>query len=116
MWKIYLLNQKVEDEFLSLPSEMQAKLFRIEELIEKHSLPQIGMPYVRHIHQGELWEIRLSGKGNIGRGLYVTMQGKKVVLLRFFLKKSQKTPKKEINIALKRLRTLNHESIKGFKE
>ncbi len=52
------------------------------------------VPYVKHV-QGKIWEIRASQ----GRCLYVTAQVKKVIILRSFIKKSQKTPKKELEIA-----------------
>ena len=37
-----------------------------------------------------------------GRALYVTAQGKRIVVVRVFTKKTQKTPRNEIRVALKR--------------
>ena len=59
------------------------------------------MPYVRHL-EGKLWEIRAKGKDGIARSLYVTASGKRIVIVRCFVKKSQKTPDKELKIALQR--------------
>ena len=98
---------------MDLPPEMKARLLRLDELLGEHGLPNVGMPYIRHV-QDKLWEIRLKGKDKIGRGLYVTMSGQRVVVLRFFVKKTQKTPRKEIRTALERLRYITDESIKGF--
>ncbi len=114
MWSVHLASKVVEQELLDLPPEMQARLLRISELISCHGLHNVGLPYVRHI-QEELWEIRLAGRERIGRGLYVTMSGKRVVVLRFFIKKTQKTPRKEIQTAMERLRCLKNETIRELK-
>ena len=58
-------------------------------------------PYVKHV-QAKLWEIRLKGSNGIARALYVTASGRRVVIVRVFAKKTQKTPLSEITLALKR--------------
>jgi phage-related protein len=58
-------------------------------------------PYVKHV-EGKIWEMRMIGRDGIARSLYMTAVGKRVVVLRTFIKKSQKTPRAEIEIALKR--------------
>jgi phage-related protein len=72
-------------------------------LIVLDGLEKVHEPYVKHI-QGKLWEIRLSGKNGIARSLYVTAYSRRVVVLRTFIKKTQKTPSREIALALKRAR------------
>ena len=57
-------------------------------------MQNVGGPYVKHV-QGKIWEIRASQ----GRCLYVTAQSKRIIILRSFIKKSQKLPKKELDIA-----------------
>lgn len=111
MWSVHFANETVEKEFLGLPPEMQARLFWIEELIVSHGLHNVGMPYLRHV-QDDIWEIRLAGKDRVGRGLYVALSGKRVVVLRFFVKKTQKTPRKEMKTAIERLRCLQDETVK----
>ncbi len=59
------------------------------------------MPYVRPV-QDKLWEIRLRGKDNIARALYITVHKQRVVILRIFIKKTQKTPQQEIELTLRR--------------
>jgi phage-related protein len=54
--------------------------------------------------EGPLWEIRLKGKDAIARALYVTIKGRRVVIVRVFVKKTQKTPRREIETALARAR------------
>jgi phage-related protein len=52
--------------------------------------------------EGDLWEIRLIGRDGIARAIYITATGKRVVVLRVFIKKMQKTPRHEIALALER--------------
>ena len=73
----------------------------IVELIEKHGLTRVREPYVKHL-EGKLWEMRMMGKDGIARAIYVTKSGQRVVVVRVFTKKSQKTPRSEIELALKR--------------
>jgi phage-related protein len=49
-----------------------------------------------------LWEFRLKGKDGIARALYVTRSGKRIIIVRVFTKKTQKTPRREIALALAR--------------
>jgi phage-related protein len=101
MWKVETLNAIVTAELNALPDDMLAKLSRISELIQAHGIERMREPHVKHI-EGRLWEIRLSGRDGIARALYVTATGKRVVILRAFVKKTQKTPRNEINLALAR--------------
>jgi len=48
--------------------------------------------------------MRLKGKDGIARAIYVTAAGRRVVVVRVFVKKSQRTPPREINLALQRAR------------
>lgn len=70
-------------------------------MICKHGLEQVRAPYVKSIEKG-LWEIRMKGRDGISRALYVVAKPKRVVVVRVFVKKTQKTPQKEIKLALKR--------------
>jgi phage-related protein len=106
-WTVEFLNDTVVDEFIGLPKDLQARLVHITELIESHGLEFLGMPYVRHV-QEKLWEIRSKGRSGIARALYVTRVGRRVVILRVFVKKSQKTPSKEIALALSRLKEVKN--------
>jgi phage-related protein len=56
---------------------------------------------VKHL-QGPLWEMRMKGKSGIARAVYVTAVGKRVIVVHIFTKKTEKTPRHEIEIALKR--------------
>jgi phage-related protein len=101
MWKVETLNEVVDAEVNALPGDLRARLRRIGELIQNYGLERVHEPHIKHI-EGRLWEIRLIGRDGIARALYVTASGKRVVIVRAFVKKTQKTPRKEILIALKR--------------
>lgn len=62
-------------------------------------------PHVKHL-DGSVWEIRVSGKSGITRALYVTVIGKRVVILRVFMKKTQKTPRREIELTRQRAKDI----------
>jgi len=96
-WVVEFLNETVEAEFECLPAEARAKTIHISKLIREFGLPDIGLPYTRHV-QDKIWEIRALQ----GRSLYITAAGKKVIILRCFIKKSKKLPRKELKIAIKR--------------
>ena len=102
-WRVETLNAAVDAELGALPVDMRARFIRIAELIEAVGLPQVREPHVKHL-QGPLWEIRLSGRAGIARALYVTMREHRVIVVRVFVKKTQKTPPGEIALALTRLR------------
>ena len=84
---------------------MRARFVRIAQLIEAVGLPRVGEPHVSHVH-GPVWEIRVKGKAGIARALYVTAKERRVVVARVFVKKTRKTPKREIELALQRVREL----------
>lgn len=53
---------------------------------------------------GELFEIRAKAKEGIGRGIFCYMQGKRIIILHVFVKKDQKIPKKDLELAKERLK------------
>lgn len=62
-------------------------------------------PFSRHIEPG-LWELRVKAGTDILRIFYTFEKGKIIILLHIFIKKKQKTPIKELEIARKRLNEL----------
>lgn len=65
----------------------------------------IGMPFCRPLGHG-LWEVRSDlATGRIGRTIFCIIEGE-MVLLNAFVKKTQKTPTQEIDLALKRKKEL----------
>jgi phage-related protein len=104
-WTVETLNETVDAELGTLPADMRARLARIAELIEAVGLPSVKEPHVRHI-RGPIWEIRLKGKAGIARALYVAAREQRVVIVRAFVKKTEKIPAGEIELALQRAREL----------
>jgi len=105
-WTVETLNETVDAELSELPTDMRARLVRTSELIESVGLPNVKEPHVRHL-RGRLWEIRLKGRAGIARALYVTAREQRVVILRAFIKKTEKTPAGEIVLALQRAKDVN---------
>ena len=100
-WIVEILNATVSREITSLPDDMHARFLRLADRIEQVGLESLGEPHVKHL-EGKLWEMRLTGRDGISRVLYVTATGKRVVVVRAFVKKTQKTPRTEIELALRR--------------
>ncbi|MCH7499783.1 MAG: type II toxin-antitoxin system RelE/ParE family toxin [Nitrospinae bacterium] len=104
-WTVETLNDVVHQELEALPADMRARFIRVVELIETFGLEHVGPPHVKHL-EGALWEMRLSGKAGIARAVYVTVTERRVVVVRVFVKKTQKTPRREINLALERAKEI----------
>src|SRR5579859_5952362 len=102
-WFVELLNDRVREEVESLPADMRARFRRIVELIQAYGLERVHEPHIKHL-QGPLWEMRMKGKDGISRAVYVTASGRRVVVVRAFVKKTKKTPKGEIELAMQRAR------------
>jgi phage-related protein len=103
MWTVGFLNDAVAAELRALSVEMQSSFRRIAEMIEAHGLQKMREPYVKHL-EGKLWEMRLKGPDGIARSIYLTASGRRVVVVRTFVKKTEKTPRREIELALERAR------------
>jgi len=104
-WTVETLSEIVDGEIEALPADMRARLVRIAELIEEKGLERVGEPHLKHV-EGRLWEMRLSGRSGVARVLYVAATNRRVVLLRFFVKKTQATPRREIDLALVRAKAV----------
>ncbi len=100
-WRVRTLNATVDGELDALLADMRARFVRIARLIATIGLERVGMPHVRHL-TGQLWEMRLGGWDGIARALYVTAKNQQVVVVRAFVKKTRRTPQREIVLALRR--------------
>ena len=100
-WTVETLNAIVDAELEALPDDMQARFWRIAGMIEECGLERVREPHIKHL-RGPLWEMRMKGKDGISRAVYVTAIGRRVVVVRVFIKKTQTTPAREIELALKR--------------
>ncbi len=101
VWTVETLNATVDAEVDALPADMRARLARISFMIQEFGLEQMHEPHVKHL-QGPIWEMRMRGRDGISRALYIAARGRRVVIVRVFVKKTQKTPRTEIELALSR--------------
>lgn len=93
-------DKPVEEFLLSLDVKMRAKLLGILDILqEKGNL--LREPYSKHLEDG-IFEIRGKVGTDISRVLYFFFYDRKIILTNGFIKKSQKTPKKEIQMAKNR--------------
>lgn len=102
-------NQSVFDDAKALPKLIKAKFEAIMDKMVEHG-PDLGMPFTKAMGKG-LFEIRAKAREGIVRGFYCTIAGDRIVILHVFVKKSQATPKKELDLALKRLKEVKHYDI-----
>ena len=104
---------KIDVEFYTLPNgtepvrifldsltiKMRAKMFREIDLLVTNG-PELRLPHSRPVEDG-IFEIRAKQGSDLSRVMYFFYAGQKAVLTNGFVKKSQKTPKNEIELAKK---------------
>jgi phage-related protein len=100
-WTVEFLDADVRAALEAMPKHIIARFLRITRLIEAEGLPKMREPYVKHL-EGPVWEMRMKGKDGIARAAYVAATGRRVVVVHVFPKKTQKTPRREIETALRR--------------
>jgi phage-related protein len=100
-WSVRFFGEETKAALDALPLDFRASFQRIVELIKQHSLERVREPYLKHL-DGPLWEMRLKGRSGIARAVYVTASGMRIVIVHVFVKKTQKTPRKEIAQAMKK--------------
>ena len=101
-WAITCYSATVQEEVLALPAGLLARFLRYVERIEVYG-PDLGMPHTRAMGDG-LFELRLKAGEGIARVFYCTMVGRKIKILHQFIKKTDKTPPKELAVARRRLK------------
>lgn len=102
--KILFYNKRTEAALDALSEKMQLAFDRILGLMRTKGTWNIGMPYVRHMSGTPLYEIRLKDSSGIARVLFVSLEEDHLLVLHVFIKKTEKTPRHEIELALQRLK------------
>jgi phage-related protein len=100
-WPFVYLNAEVKAELDAQAADVRASFERIVTLVRTFGLKQVHEPYIKHV-EGQIGKMRLRGRGGIARALYVTAAGRRMVILRVFMKKTQKMPRREIELAQRR--------------
>ncbi|OGP49982.1 MAG: hypothetical protein A2Y79_14815 [Deltaproteobacteria bacterium RBG_13_43_22] len=100
-WTITYYSEAVQKEILSLSAGLLARYLRYSDRMETYG-PDLGMPHTRALGDG-LFELRLKAQEGIARVLYCTISGRKIIILHQFIKKTNKTPSKELAMARRRM-------------
>ncbi len=81
---------------------MRARFLHIAELLEDFGPQHLGLPHIRPL-EDKLWEMRMQGRDGIARAVYAAIQGRRLLVLHVFVKKTQATPRRALTTARKRL-------------
>lgn len=69
--------------------------------------PDLGMPHTRAMGDG-LFELRIKAAEGIARVFYCTVAGHRIIMLNQFVKKSDRTPSRELAVARRRMKEVKH--------
>ncbi len=105
-FEILYFHERVLTEIESWPVDVLADYARLVELLAEHG-PSLRLPHSRAFGDG-LFALRPRGRSGIGRAFYCFLMGKRVVVLHAFVKKSQQTPDRELKLARKRFKEVQH--------
>lgn len=97
----------VDDVIYDMPPKIQARMLRLLELMEEHGA-NLGSPHTAPMGGG-IFEIRAKAKEGIGRALFCYTKGEHIYILHAFVKKTQKTPKKELDLAIVRMKEVKQD-------
>jgi phage-related protein len=104
---ISFYSQRVEEEILALLAGILARFLRYAEKMETYG-PDLGMPHTRAMGGG-IFELRIKVAEGIARVLYCTVVGRRVIFLHQFVKKTEKTPSRELDLARRRMKEVKHD-------
>ncbi len=96
------LHPLAANELQTIPADMQARFLHIGEMLVDLGPHRVGLPHIRPL-ESKLWEMRMTGRDGIARAVYAAVQGRTLLVLHVFIKKTQTTPRRAIETALKRL-------------
>jgi len=101
-WQVEVTS-KAEKELSELADDLYARFLYVSEMLQDFGPQRVGRPHVRQL-RGKLWEMRLKGKDGIARAIYFATRGRRLIVVRAFVKKTEKTPKREIDLAEERMK------------
>jgi phage-related protein len=107
-WMIEYPYEDVEQFVLKLPISLSAKYFHLTDLMIEFGV-NLGMPHTKAL-SGGLFELRVKSKDGIARVFYCTKVGKRIIMLHAYIKKTQKTPSKELRKARQRFDKVKNET------
>ncbi|HET8898892.1 MAG TPA: type II toxin-antitoxin system RelE/ParE family toxin [Rhodanobacteraceae bacterium] len=101
-WTLIYYSPKVAALVEAWPAGIRASFLRIAETMLEHG-PDLGLPHTRAMGGG-LFEVRAKGREGIGRAFYCTAIGNRIVILHAIVKKTERTPPRELELARARLK------------
>ena len=101
-WEIAYHGVGVQEAILAFPPGLQARYVHLTDRMLSFG-PDLGMPHTRAMGKG-LFELRLKSKEGIGRVFFCNLPDRRIMMLHSFVKKSSKTPARELKVARERLR------------
>ena len=101
-WTIVIAADAVGREIRGLSPGHQADFLRSGELLCRYGPQEVGMPHVRPLGD-KLWEMRLRDASGTARAIYFTTSGRRIVVLHAFEKRTQKTPRRSVDLAKRRM-------------
>lgn len=105
-YAITYYSKAVQDEILALPDTLAARYIVLTRRMVAIG-PNLGEPHTKAFGGG-LFELRLKGAEGIARVFFCTVVGRRIVMLHSFVKKSGKTPARELEVAESRLKEIKH--------
>ena len=105
-YEILYCSDEVEEQILSLPDTLAARYVVLTRRMTAVGA-NLGHPHTDSFGEG-LFELRLKGAEGIARVFFCTLIGRKIMMLHSFVKKTQKTPPREIEVARKRMKEVKH--------
>lgn len=105
-FEIEYYSEEVESEILALPDTLAARYVVLTRRMTAIGA-NLGPPHTDSFGEG-LFELRLKGAEGIARVFFCTLIGRRIVMPHAFVKKTQKTPPREIEIARKRMKEIKH--------
>ena len=106
-WTIEFYNQSLLNWIKKMPLDIRADYLRLMELLEEFGI-DLRLPHSRSMGKG-LFELRPKGKEGIARIFYCMISNKTIFLLHGFIKKTEKTPHKELEKAIRRMKEVKNE-------
>ncbi len=94
----------VQEQILELPDTLAARYIVLTRRMIALG-PNIGEPHTKAFGEG-LFELRLKGAEGIARVFFCTLVGKRIVMLHSFIKKSDRTPMREREVAETRMKEI----------
>ncbi|HVS36263.1 MAG TPA: type II toxin-antitoxin system RelE/ParE family toxin [Gemmataceae bacterium] len=101
-WEIVYYDDGVQGVILAFPPGLQARYIHLTERMLAFG-SDLGMPHTRAMGKG-LFELRMKGKEGIARVFFCNRPNRRILMLHAFVKKSAKTPRKELQVARRRMR------------